>query len=74
MSSHYAVFFAAAILNSHELTVVLNVCCDTDLIVVRKVARKYENLCLNLLHDVLSITRRKQCFSLSNVLICIIDH
>ena len=47
---------------------VVTICCDTDPVVARKVARKYENLRLNSLRDVLSIWRRKQCFNLSNVL------
>ena len=66
-------FSFVAILHSYEQTAVLNVCCDTDPIVARKVARKCENLCLNSLRDILS-WRHKQYFSLSNVLMCIIDH
>ena len=38
----------------------VDVCCDTDLIVARKVARTYENLCLNSLHDVFSKWCHKQ--------------
>ena len=37
-------------------------------------ARKCEKLCLNSLCDMLSIWLPKQCFSLSNMLICIIGH
>ena len=66
-------FSFVAILHSYEQTAVLNVCCDTDPIVARKVARKCENLRLNSLRDVLS-WRHKQYFSLSNVLMCIIGH
>ena len=55
-----AVLFSfVAILNSYEQTAVLNVCCDTDPIVAREVARKCENLSLNSLRDVLS-WRHKQ--------------
>ena len=67
-------FFFIAILNSYKKTAVLNICGDTDPIVARKVARKRVNLCLNSLCHVLLIRLRKQCFSLSNVLICVKGH
>ena len=67
--------FSFATLNSYEqITAVLYVCCDSDVIVARKVARKCKNLHLNSLPDLVLIWRHKQCFSLSNVLICIIGH
>ena len=61
-------------LNSYEQSAVLNVYCDTDPIVARKVVRKCKYHPMNSLRDVLSIWCHKHCFSLRNVLICIIGH
>ena len=69
-----AVFFVATLNSYKQITAVLYVCCDSDVIVARKVARKCENLHLVSLPDLVLIWHYKQCFSLSNVLICIIGH
>ena len=56
-SSRCAVFFVAVLNSSSKplfLMFVVTIFCDTDPVVARKVARKYENLRLNSLRDVLS--------------------